>query len=301
MSSARVCVLDGGMGHELKMRGISCGVEEIDRSFKAGALANENSPDIVRDVHMEYIRAGADVITTNTFVLTPYHMESIGRTDKLLGLLQAACERANEAVALVGRAGVRVAASLPPLQDCYRPEQVGGFEDMVPVYKKIADTVAPFVDILLCETMSTGDEAAAAVVGASGSGRLVWLSWTLEDSTLGRLRSGETIQAAVQTLDSRLLQAAVVKEWAPSAVLLNCCAPQAVTAALSPLKAALHTCKALAPGVSIGGYANGFRSTTSEWLNGEGNNTSNGAARMANLTECIHSVTVKQEYNADGY
>jgi S-methylmethionine-dependent homocysteine/selenocysteine methylase len=37
---------------------------------------------------MEYIRAGADVITTNTFVLTPYHMESIGRTEKLLELLQ---------------------------------------------------------------------------------------------------------------------------------------------------------------------------------------------------------------------
>eukprot|EP00959_Pyramimonas_sp_CCMP1952_P034059 713985-Pyramimonas_sp.AAC.2 len=64
-----------------------CGAE-LDHSFKAGALANEDQPAAVRDVHVEYLQAGADVITTNTFVLTPYHMESCGRTEKLVHLLQ---------------------------------------------------------------------------------------------------------------------------------------------------------------------------------------------------------------------
>jgi hypothetical protein len=53
-----------------------------------------------------------------------------------------------------------------------------------------------------------------------------------------------------KTNDESVTQAAVAKEWAPSAVLLNCCAPYTVTTALSPLKAALHTCKALPPGTN---------------------------------------------------
>jgi S-methylmethionine-dependent homocysteine/selenocysteine methylase len=72
---------------------------------------------MVRAVHAEYVAAGADVLTTNTFVLTPYHMEAIGRTAQLIPLVQAACQRAREAVEAGGRPGVRVAGSLPPLKD----------------------------------------------------------------------------------------------------------------------------------------------------------------------------------------
>ena len=67
MSDARkrITILDGGMGHELKLRGIS------DGTFLAGALANENSSankDIVESIHFDYLEAGCDVITTNSFV-----------------------------------------------------------------------------------------------------------------------------------------------------------------------------------------------------------------------------------------
>jgi methionine synthase I (cobalamin-dependent) len=67
MSDARtrITILDGGMGHELKRRGLS------DGTFLAGALANENSSatkDIVESVHVDYLEAGCDVITTNSFV-----------------------------------------------------------------------------------------------------------------------------------------------------------------------------------------------------------------------------------------
>ena len=72
MSNARrITILDGGMGHELKLRGIS------DGTFLAGVLANDpddsiscanSNSAIVEPIHFDYLIAGCDVITTNSFV-----------------------------------------------------------------------------------------------------------------------------------------------------------------------------------------------------------------------------------------
>jgi len=65
MSNEGVTILDGGMGHELKLRGIS------DGTFLAGVLANENfacDNDVVESIHRDYLASGCDVITTNSFI-----------------------------------------------------------------------------------------------------------------------------------------------------------------------------------------------------------------------------------------
>ena len=66
--STQITILDGGMGHELKLRGIS------DGTFLAGVLANErcdaddDDANVVESIHRDYLAAGCDVITTNNFV-----------------------------------------------------------------------------------------------------------------------------------------------------------------------------------------------------------------------------------------
>ena len=66
-----ITILEGGMGHELKLRGIS------DGTFLSGVLANENNcaansnsddASVVESIHLDYLAAGCDVITTNSFV-----------------------------------------------------------------------------------------------------------------------------------------------------------------------------------------------------------------------------------------
>ena len=59
-----IILLDGGVGHELKLRGVS------DGTFVAGVLANENcsSDNVVEAIHRDYLAAGCVVITTNSFV-----------------------------------------------------------------------------------------------------------------------------------------------------------------------------------------------------------------------------------------
>jgi hypothetical protein len=56
----------------------------------------------------------------------------------------------------------------------------------------------------------------------------------------------------------------------------------------------------ISPGVSIGGYANGFRGTTSQWLEREATHNNDNEAQ-ANMLDCMEEVTVAQEYDAEGY
>lgn len=85
------------------------------------------------------------------------------------------------------------------------------------------------------------------------SGKPLWVSFTLEDSTAAKLRSGEPLADAA---------AALASQPHLEALLVNCCAPAAASAALPALRAA-------APArLRVGVYANGFRTTTTEWLTG---------------------------------
>src|SRR5260370_35323966 len=73
--SQRVLVCDGAMGTMLYARGVF-----INKSFDA---MNLTQPDLVEDVHREYVRAGADVLETNTFGANRIKLGSFGLADKL--------------------------------------------------------------------------------------------------------------------------------------------------------------------------------------------------------------------------
>src|SRR5260221_11191340 len=71
----RVLVCDGAMGTMLYAKGIF-----INKSFDA---LNVQQPDLVAEVHQEYVRAGADIIETNTFGANRIKLGSFGIADKL--------------------------------------------------------------------------------------------------------------------------------------------------------------------------------------------------------------------------
>ena len=106
--------------------------------------------------------------------------------------------------------------------------------------------------------MSSAGEALAAASAACETGKPVWVSYTLHEDRSGRLRSGETITEAVGALDGLPI----------AGFLANCCAPEAITAALPELKAT---------GVSyVGGYANTFTPVPETWTL-DGSEPSDGA------------------------
>jgi S-methylmethionine-dependent homocysteine/selenocysteine methylase len=211
------------------------------------------APDTVRQIHADYLAAGADVITTNTYGVIRADLAREGLEDRFAALTRLAGRLAQEAREAVGRPA-RIAGSLPPLRGSYRPDLVGPFAEIAPLYAEQAELLAPHVDLFLCETMSSAAEACAAAWAASRTGKPVWVAWTLAEDGSGRLRSGETLATAMAALDGLAI----------AACLVNCCPPESVTAAMPELVR-------LGPPGGAGGYANTFRPVPAGWtLDGPG-------------------------------
>lgn len=214
-------ILDGGMGGELLRRGLG----ESGGLWSAQALIDH--PDMVADIHREYIDAGASVITTNSYSTIPSYLDKAGRADQYLELTAIAGQIAR-AVADAAPRTVLVAGSMPPLDESYRYDLAPGDDEAGPIYAALAETLAPYVDLYICETMSCAREARNAVAaarGVAGPDKPVWVSWTLAEDVGGGLRSGETIDTAFNA----------VVEFAPDAFLFNCTDPHAISGALQAL------------------------------------------------------------------
>jgi len=245
LPSDRATLMDGGMGRELRRRGVPI----------PGTIWSANgllvAPDVVRDIHADFIAAGADIIITNTYGVIPSDLAKEGIEDRFEELNLLACRLAAEARDAAARE-VLIAGSLPPQMGSYRPDLVAPFDVIEPIYRRQAAILAPHVDLLICETMSSGAEALAAATGASAAGVPVWVSWTLHEDRSGCLRSGETVAQA----------AALIAHLPVSGFFANCCAPESITAAM-PALVALGDHPA-------GGYANTFKPVPEDWtLDGE--------------------------------
>ena len=104
----RTVLLDGGMGRELRRRGVPI----PDTIWSANGLIV--APEVVSEIHLDYIAAGADVIITNTYGIIRAALAEEGIEDRFAELNLKACALAQDARAAGGRA-VLIAGSLPPL------------------------------------------------------------------------------------------------------------------------------------------------------------------------------------------
>ena len=222
MSTPTITVLDGGMGGEIQRRlaGAAHGL------WSATALLE--APDLVLELHREYIEAGANMITTNTYSTVPSYLDKGGMADRFEELTALAARLARQS-ADAAEGPVQVAGALPPLDESYRADLVPGETDAAPVYRRMVEAMASYVDVFLCETMSRASEARCAADAAlsHGGGKPVYVSWTLDETPGAGLRSGETIAEAFVALDGLDI----------AAFLFNCTHPEAIEAGIEELKA----------------------------------------------------------------
>src|SRR5205085_8484001 len=99
----RVCVADGAMGTMLYSRGVF-----INRCFDE---LNLSAADMVRQIHQEYVKAGAEILETNTFGATRQRLAAFGMAKKLRDINRAAVKLAREAA----KDGPFVAGAIGPL------------------------------------------------------------------------------------------------------------------------------------------------------------------------------------------
>jgi S-methylmethionine-dependent homocysteine/selenocysteine methylase len=238
-----ITILDGGMGRELKRIGAPF------RQPEWSALAMIEAPDAVLAVHRSYVAAGAQVITTNSYALVPFHIGEERFASEGQALADRAGSVARQAADAGGAASVRVAASLPPLFGSYRPDLFNPAE-AVRVLAPLVAGLAPHADLWLAETLSATAEARVVADMLKDDGRPLWLSFTLEDgaddaAANPRLRSGEPVASAVE----------LAIESGAAALLFNCSQPEVMEGAVTAALAAMNARGAAIP---IGVYANAF-------------------------------------------
>jgi len=236
---ANITLLDGGMGQEL----IARSGDAPTPLWSTKVMADH--PGLVREVHADYFRAGATVATTNTYAIHRDRLVKAGIEDSFAALHTQALAEA--AAARAAHGGGRIAGSLGPLVASYQPDTHPPHAEAVAKYAEVAGLLAPVVDLFLAETVASLAHARAVLAGASGLGRPIWLSVTVDDEDGTKLRSGE----AVADLGP------ILAEGGAKAVLANCSAPEAMAAALDVLRTF---------GLPFGAYANGFQQITKEFL-----------------------------------
>jgi len=235
-----VILLDGSMGQELINRNAS------GQGVLWSAKALFEHPEVVVQVHEDYIRAGADIITTNSYACIRNNFGPEGLLERLGEMNRLAAELAQRARDNCGKP-VLIAGSMGPQNGSYRPDLVGSFEETEALYREQAEFLAPHVDFFICETLSCLLEARAAVSAATATGKPTWLSWSIEDSGAGNLRSGESIVDAWEDIAGSGV----------GAVLLNCSPPEAISNALPGLVSISD--------VPVGAYANAFTPIPQKW------------------------------------
>jgi S-methylmethionine-dependent homocysteine/selenocysteine methylase len=222
------------MGTELKARGAA--VPDY-RSSIWSALALTRDPDLVRQIHCDYICAGADVIIANNYAVVPKLLERESMAHRVEELTRTACRLAKEARDACDRPDVRVAGSLPPLDTTYRADCVGTEQQLHETYLRIARILADEVDLAIAETLTTVREAVAAARAAEQVGLPLWVSWNLR-LDVPILRGGETLAAA----------AAAMAKLPVEGLMVNCVPTGLVRPAIEQLRAATDR--------PLGAYAN---------------------------------------------
>jgi S-methylmethionine-dependent homocysteine/selenocysteine methylase len=186
-------LLDGATGTELGRRG----VDTRSALFSAAALVSEAGIAALRTVHANYVGAGAQVITANTFRTNPRKAGARWR------------ELTEVAVRLALESGATVAGSMAPVEDCYQPDLRPPPDVALWEHRELAQALAAAgCDLLLVETVVAADEGLVAVRAAVETGLPVWVAALAMRN--GSMRSGDDLGAFFRDARGAGAQAALI-------------------------------------------------------------------------------------------
>ncbi|WP_460274072.1 homocysteine S-methyltransferase family protein [Celeribacter sp. ULVN23_4] len=241
----KITLLDGGLSRELQR----FGAELRQPEWSAGALME--TPDAVRQAHEAFFRAGAEIATTDSYAVVPFHIGEDRFSERGQELAALSGKLAREAAEATRdeQPNGRVAGCLPPACGSYLPDQFDPMRarDILAV---LVEGLAPYVDLWLAETMSSLEEARVTATAVVGAGKPLWIAYSLRDDdplapNPPLLRSGEPVRDAVT----------LAVELGAEAILFNCSMPEVMEAAVSETRQTLET---LGKDIPIGVYANAF-------------------------------------------
>lgn len=201
IDAGQTIILDGATGTECERRG----VPQLDHAWNGGAALSH--PDILRQIHLDYLAAGADLVIANTFATHKHALEAAGVADDFEAYNRRGVELAVEARTQAGADDVVVAAGISnwtwtgahPAADVLRRNTA----------LQAAAMKAGGADLLMLEMMIDIGRMEATLDGAATAGLPIWVGFTCgpgpglapADDGAVRLRDGELLADAIAALE----------------------------------------------------------------------------------------------------
>jgi len=214
-------LMDGGMGSELEHRGIPTTLP----LWSAEALLTQ--PEVVLQIHRDYLAAGAEILITDTFRTTRRAFANNGGAEQAAGATALACALAQQArqEAQTGRE-IYIAGSIAPLEDCYSPELTPPQSEVEAEHAElVAQLKQGGVDFILLETMITARETLSGIRAIQEQGLPFAVSFCCNDALA--LLSGEPLQEVVSA----------VTAFQPLFIGINCISLPIATSTVGQLRA----------------------------------------------------------------
>ncbi|MBT5019039.1 MAG: homocysteine S-methyltransferase family protein [Planctomicrobium sp.] len=230
LQSEEILVLDGATGTELERRGFQLNAP----GWSASAI--REAPELLLEIHRDYIAAGAEIVTTNTFRT---HNRNLGDTKWAGESRVLTIEAVKIARQAAGEA--YVAGSIAPLEDCYSPQLTPPQADLEKEHQQMVENlIAAGVDLIIAETQLTIRESETIARICSTYPLPFILSFTCGRD--GKLLSGESLAAAAEA----------VLLYSPAALLVNCLPVEEVLDRMIELRSVDSR-------IPLGAYANSGR------------------------------------------
>ena len=233
LANKDVIIMDGGTGTEILRRGHQTTLP----LWSAEVLLT--NPQIIKKIHYDYIKAGAEIIITNTFRTQKRTFAKAGKDQHAKAATILASKIVQDAIKESGVPHVvYIAGSIAPLEDCYTPDIVPSDADLQKEhYEHARNLKEGGVDFLLVETMNTIKEAVFALRAAQRVGLPIAISFCCNDRL--ELLSGESLEEMVKK----------ITPFDPLFLSINCTSIKATTKIIKKLRK-------LTP-IPLGVYANG--------------------------------------------
>ena len=206
MESTIPKILDGALGTELAKRGVNTPLPLWS------ADANLTHPNIVKNIHIDYIKAGADIISTNTFRTTTYSYQKAGFTqrrarERAYNSLRSAVDIARSAAGEF----VEIIGSITSINDCYSPKLFPGKGAAQDTYGELIEWFIELgINHIIFETMGHINEIQIAIEISQKNKMKTWVSLLLKNGK--QIRNGDSLEETVN----------LIKDYSVSCLLINC-------------------------------------------------------------------------------